>query len=62
MAQRLTHSTSQTIENTREKDETIIAPDDAEVQEEEADDEFAGRRRPLSFFQTLAAALSALHL
>ncbi len=32
----------QTIESTREKDETMVALDDAEVQADEAQDEFAG--------------------
>ena len=32
----------QTIESTREKDETIVSIDDAEVQADEAQDEFAG--------------------
>ena len=32
----------QTIENTREKDVTMIAPDDAEVDADDAQDEFAG--------------------
>lgn len=31
----------QTIENTREKDVTMIAPEDAEVEADDADDEFA---------------------
>lgn len=34
----------QTIENTREKDETVVAADDEEVQADEAQDEFAGRQ------------------
>lgn len=33
----------QTIENTREKDETLVNPDDEEVLADEADDEFAGQ-------------------
>ena len=33
-----------TIENTREKDETMVQPDDAEVQADEQQDEFAGAR------------------
>ncbi len=32
----------QTIENTREKDEALVNPDDEEVLADEADDEFAG--------------------
>ena len=32
----------QTIENTREKDETFVDPEDEEVLLDEADDEFAG--------------------
>ena len=32
----------QTIENTREKDETLVNPDDEEVLADELDDEFAG--------------------
>lgn len=32
----------QTIENTREKDVTMIAPDDTEVDADDAQDEFAG--------------------
>ncbi len=32
----------QTIENTREKDVTMIAPDDVEVDADDAQDEFAG--------------------
>lgn len=32
----------QTIENTREKDVTMIAPDDAEVDADDAQDEIAG--------------------
>ena len=32
---------AQTIENTREKDVTIIAPDDEEVEADDAQDEFA---------------------
>lgn len=35
-------ATVQTIENTREKDVTMIAPDDAEVDADDAQDEFAG--------------------
>lgn len=35
-------STMQTIENTREKDVTMIAPDDTEVDADDAQDEFAG--------------------
>jgi len=31
----------QTIENTREKDVTMIAPEDAEVEADDAEDEFA---------------------
>ena len=31
----------QTIENTREKDVTMIAPEDADVEADDADDEFA---------------------
>jgi len=38
----LTYCLSQTIESTREKDETMVAVDDAEVQADEAQDEFAG--------------------
>lgn len=34
----------QTIENTREKDVTMIAPDDEEVDADDAQDEFAGQR------------------
>ena len=37
----------QTIENTRVKDVTIIAPDDDEVDADDAQDEFAGILRPL---------------
>ena len=33
---------AQTIESTREKDETVVALDDAEVQADEAQDEFSG--------------------
>ena len=36
----------QTIENTRMKDVTIIAPDDDEVDADDAQDEFAGILRP----------------
>ena len=32
----------QTIESTREKDETMVSLDDAEVEADEAQDEFAG--------------------
>ena len=32
----------QTIENTREKDETLVQPEDEEVIADEAEDEFAG--------------------
>lgn len=34
----------QTIESTREKDETVVSLDDAEVEADEAQDEFAGIR------------------
>lgn len=34
----------QTIENTREKDETVVSLDDAEVEADEAQDEFAGTK------------------
>lgn len=34
---------AQTIENTREKDVTMIAPDDAEVDADDAQDEFTGK-------------------
>jgi hypothetical protein len=34
---------SQTLENTREADVTLVAPGDEEVALDEADDEFAGR-------------------
>ena len=36
----------QTIENTRVKDVTVIAPDDDEVDADDAQDEFAGIPRP----------------
>lgn len=35
-------SAPQTLENTREKDETMVAADDEEVAADEAQDEFAG--------------------
>ena len=38
------HGMLQTIENTREKDATIIAPDDEEVEADDAQDEFASKR------------------
>ena len=34
---------TQTLENTREKDETMVQMGDEEVAADEADDEFAGR-------------------
>lgn len=42
MPRQLVNCLLQTIENTREKDETVVAVDDAEVQADEAQDEFAG--------------------
>lgn len=38
----------QTIENTREKDVTMIAPEDADVEADDADDEFASACCPRS--------------
>ena len=37
---------TQTIENTREKDETMVAADDDEVVADEEQDEFAGKLPP----------------
>eukprot|EP00951_Prasinocladus_malaysianus_P034580 scaffold349828_cov41-Prasinocladus_malaysianus.AAC.1 len=34
----------QTLENTREKDETMVLPDDEEVAADEATDEFSGEK------------------
>lgn len=36
----------QTLENTREKDETMVRPDDEEIAADEATDEFSGAPRP----------------
>ena len=43
----------QTIENTREKDVTMIAPDDAEVDADDAQDEFAGKALLTCYFPCL---------
>lgn len=55
----------QTIENTREKDETIVAADEVEVQADEEQDEFAGNLgyETMSLLIAYAAnLLSSLHL
>ena len=50
---------AQTIENTREKDVTIIAPDDEEVEADDAQDEFASE--PSCTASGVQHARTALH-
>lgn len=50
----------QTIENTREKDVTMVAPDDAEVEADDADDEFASETPPV--FLVITSYLSSAYL
>ncbi len=49
----------QTIENTREKDVTMVAPEDAEVEADDADDEFASMPQAClsHFMRSIAFAL-----
>jgi hypothetical protein len=56
-------SGEQTIENTREKDETTVGADDEEVEADEAGDEFAdhfGRLRPPNVLLTTCYKPSAV--
>lgn len=50
----------QTIESTREKDETVVLLDDTEVEADEAQDEFAGTRH--TFVICLAICYAKLQL
>lgn len=50
----------QTIENTREKDVTMVAPDDAEVEADDADDEFASEKPPIMSLFTVLYAIRCI--